>query len=952
MKLSSQSSLLKPATFAVPALLFVTTNLWAPSVQAAPASYAAPKQSRTPKLSGAVASVNPMVGTAEHGHTYPGATLPFGMVQVSPDTRIDTWDGSSGYHYSDGSIRGFSHTHLSGTGVGGLGDVMLMPIVGAVQLSAGEPGKTPGYASRFSHKNEQASPGYYKVFLDDPKVTVELTATERSGLHKYTFPTTNDGHIVLDLQHGISNSVFDSGLTIENDTTVSGYRISDGWGGRRAAYFVLQFSRPFASSGIEQNGQRLGGDAKTSTGKSVKAFFDYATRSNEPIYVKVGISGTSVEGARKNLNAEIPGWDFNGVRSQAVNKWSDLLNTVQIQAPDTKTRRTFYSNLYQSFLGPVLFNDVDGTYRGSDRQNHSGAGFQNYTTFSLWDTFRAQHPLLTIFQPKRVPDLVNTMVAFDKERGQQEMPVWTLWGNETGTMIGYHSAPVIADAYFKGFRGFDVEAAFQQLKATALNTRNGQDDYAKYGYVVSGGRAGQSVSRTLEFAFDDWCIAKLAEALGHKEDAELFFKRSSNFMNLFDSSTGFMRGRRADGSWRRPFNAKQHQGADFTEANSWQYTWSVMHDAPKLVQMMGGDTAFVNRMEQMFNEKDDVITNIPDITGLIGQYAHGNEPVHHVAYLYNYAGAPYKTQYRVRQIMDMFYNDTPVGAPGNNDYGQMSAWYVFSAMGFYPVNPAEGVYVLGSPVLRRASIKLDPSLGGKTFTVIADGNSPKNIYVQSVTLNGQPLQNTYITHKDLLAGGTLRFTMGPNPNMAWGQPTSVRPPSGMPSGFAYPTLPPPATNVKTTWTVPIRVAPGSDDPVGAFLPDFDTEDGATNGNGNRIDISAANAAPERVYQSERYGADISYSYPVPAGASYTVRLHFAEIFGAGPGERTQNIDINGKRVLTDFSVAAEVGQDKALVKEFTGISPNAEGKIVIRIAAAPGATDKNAKISGIEILPQ
>jgi predicted alpha-1,2-mannosidase len=932
----------KPVSYLVPTLLFVTSNLFMPGVQAAP------KQSKVPKISGAVASVNPLVGTAEHGHTYPGATMPFGMVQVSPDTPLQGWDGSSGYHYSDSSIRGFSHTHLSGTGVGGLGDVLLMPTVGALQLSPGTAGKGDGYASRFSHSKETASPGYYKVFLDDPKVTAELTATERSGFHKYTFPASDAGHIILDLQHGVGNSVAEAGLEVENSTTISGYRYSDGWGGRRAVYFVMEFSRPFDSYGIEQDGTRLNTDAKKSTGKSVKAFANYKTGAGETIYVKVGISGTGIEGARKNLSAEIPGWDFNAVHGAAVKKWDDLLGSMKIETRNAKVRRTFYSNLYQSLISPVLFNDVDGNYRGGDKKNHMGS-FQNYTTFSLWDTFRAQQPLLTILTPNRISDMVNAMVALDKERGQNEMPVWPLWGNETGTMIGYHSAPVVVDAYLKGFKGFDAEAAFQALKATALNGRNGQDDYAKYGYVVSGGRANQSVSRTLEFAFDDWCIAKMAAGLGHTADADLFYKRAANFMNIFDSTTGFMRGRRGDGSWRRPFNPKQHNWADYTEANAWQYHWSVMHDAPQLVKIMGGDKAFVDRMEMMFNEKEDVLTNIPDITGLIGQYAHGNEPVHHAAYLYNYAGAPYKTAQRVRQIISEFYTDTPAGAPGNNDCGQMSAWYVFSALGFYPVNPTSGVYVIGSPVVDKATIRLDKSIGGKTFTVVADNNSDKNIYVQSVTLNGKPLQNSWFTHAQMLAGGELHFKMGPTPNLSWGNAPANRPLSGMPLGFPYPALPSGATNQATVWTLPIRVAPGSDNAVGNWLPDYTTDDGALNNNGNAIDTSAPNAAPAEVYQTERYGSDITYTYPVPAGAAYTVRLHFAEIFGAAVGERLENVAINGKEVLSKLDIAGEVGQNKALVKEFTGITPDAKGNIVIRITAAPGAKDTNAKVSGIEI---
>lgn len=911
----------------------------------AAAAAAAPSAAPSP-----VDSVNPFVGTAEHGHTYPGATVPFGMVQLSPDTPLQGWDGSSGYHYSDSAIRGFSHTHLSGTGVGGLGDILLMPTVGEVRLSPGTPGMGDGYASRFSHDREAASPGYYKVFLDDPGVMVELTATARSGFHKYTFPASENAHIVLDLQHGIGNNVARSGLTVENSTTISGYRLSNGWGGRRACYFVMQFSKPFAASGIEQDGRRLDGSAAGAEGRAVKAFVNYRTAANEAILVKVGISGTGIEGARKNLTTEIPGWDFNRVHNAAVRQWSDLLGAIQIETKDAKIRRTFYSNLYQSYLSPVLFNDVDGAYRGADGKNHAGAGFQNYTTFSLWDTFRAQHPLLTLMQPNRVPDMVNSMIALYEERGQQEMPVWPLWGNETGTMIGYNSVPVVVDAYLKGFKGFNAEAAYQALKATALHPRNGQDEYARYGYVLSSGGSKQSVSRTLEFAFDDWCIARMAQALGHTADARMFLQRSANFINVYDGTRGFMRGRREDGSWRRPFNPKQLVWSDYTEANAWQYTWAVMHDPPKLVKLMGGDQAFINKMDTLFTEKDDVLANIPDITGLIGQYAHGNEPVHHVAYLYNYAGAPPKTQFRVRDIMDKFYNDTPAGAAGNNDCGQMSAWYVFSALGFYPVNPAQGTYVIGSPLVAKATIRLDKSrYGGHTFTIVAENNSPQNVYIQSATLNGKALQKSWFTHKELLAGGVLRLQMGSKPNRVWGRAPASRPPSGMPAGFTYPPLPAPSPLPRVDWTLPIRVAPGSESPVAGFLPDLTTEEGGINATGSAIDTSAPGAAPEQVYQSERYGSDTTYSYPVPGNAGYTVRLHFAEIFGAKPGERVENIQINGRPVLNNFDIAAEAGQNKALVKDFTGITPDAKGNIVIRVLAAPKSPDRNAKISGIEI---
>ena len=931
---------------ATPAYLLVASSLLVPALQGT-----ARAQTAAPRVPAVVAAANPFVGTAEHGHTYPGATMPFGMVQISPDTPLQGWDGSSGYHYSDSVIRGFSHSHLSGTGVGGLGDILLMPTTGDTPLVPGDPGKSAGYASRFSHAREQATPGYYKVFLDDTQVTAELTATERCGLHKYTFPASDNAHIVLDLEHNIGNGTLESGLTVENSTTISGYRISNGWGGRRAAYFVMEFSKPFASYAVEKDGARVAGTPTKVDGKAVKALLNYNTGAGEAILVRVGISGTGIEGARRNLNKEIPNFDFNAVHTRAVNTWGDLLGEIQVESKDPAIRKTFYSNLYQSYLGPVLFNDVDGMYRGPEGKNYPGSAFQNYTTFSLWDTFRAQAPLLTLTEPNRIADMMNSLVMFEAERGRDELPVWTLWGNETGTMIGYNSAPVIVDAYLKGFTGFNAEAAYKALKRTAMNPRNGQDEYIKNGYVISGGKANQSVARTLEFAYDDWCIAQMAQKLGHTEDAKYFLNRAANFINVYDGASGFMRGRTASGDWRRPFDPDQLAWADYTEANAWHYTWAVMQDPQKLVGLMGGDAAFINKMDTMFATESKGLFGIPDITGLIGEYAHGNEPVHHAAYLYDYAGAPYKTQFRVRQIMADLYNDQPNGAPGNNDVGQMSAWYVFSALGFYPVNPAQGVYAIGSPVVDKATIRLDKNYyGGRTFTMTAQNNSPQNVYIQSATLNGKALNNSYITHQQILAGGTLNFVMGPKPNMNWGKAAATRPPSGMPANYAYSAPPAPAVKIVQTWTVPIRVVAGSYDNVGGFQADFTNENGAVNGNDGAVDVNVPGAAPEKVYQTERYGNDVSYAYPVPQGATYTVRLHFAEIFGAAPGERVENISINGQPVLTNFSVAAEAGQNKALVKEFTGVAPDANGKITVRVQAAPGSKDQNAKISAIEIL--
>jgi predicted alpha-1,2-mannosidase len=912
-----------------------------------------------------------MVGTAEHGHAYPGAIVPFGMVQLSPDTPIKGWDGCSGYHYSDTAICGFSHTHLAGTGCGCLGDVLLMPTIGELRLDAGSPGN--GYTSRFSHSDEKATPGYYRVFLQDPKILAELTATARCGFHKYTFPAADNAHFVLDLVHGVGNKTVEASLDIENDTTISGSRISEGWGGKRAVYFVMQFSKPFASFGIEQGKKRLQADDRKAQGKDLKGFVSFKTAAKEVILVKVGISGTGIEGARKNLAAEIPGWDFDGARAAAVRQWKDLLDAVKIETFDPHVRDTFYANLYLSAQAPVLFNDVDGTYRGTDHKNHSGAGFQNYTTFSLWDTYRAENPLLTLLQPGRVDDMIQSLLAEYRESGLHSTPIWPLWGNETWCMIGYHSVPVIVDAYLKGFRGFDAEAAYQAMRDTAMQDRNGLKDYRELGYVASKPH-GEATSRTIEYTVDDWCLAKMAEALGHHEDAQLFYKRCANYRNLFDRSVGFFRGRKADGSWRSPFVVNALVGDEYTEADAWQYAFGAQHDLPGLIGLYGGDEAFIRKLDALFAADSTIQTDIPDISGLIGQYSQGDEQCHHVAYLYNYAGAPYKTQERVRQVMATLYNDTPAGQCGNVDCGQMAAWYVFSALGFYPVNPDSGVYVIGSPVVEKAVVSLDAGRYGsrqarrrilyppkaeappesyraRTFTVVAKNNSPKNIYIQSASLNGKPLAQAWLTHDQITAGGTLRLVMGPKPNVEWGRAQRVRPPATMPAGFHYAELPAPSDDKPVAFSVPIRVVCGAEEAVQGFVPDPNMLYGGVNHRAVTIDTSAANAAPAGVYQAERYGKDFSYLYPVPKDGRYLVRLHFAEIFDDGAGRRVENISINGQPVLKDFDIfTAGGGLNKAVVKEFAGIRPDERGNVVIRITAAPGSPDKNAKICGLEIL--
>ncbi len=891
----------------------------------------------------------PLVGTAAHGHTYPGATVPFGMVQLSPDTPMPGWDGSSGYHYTDSVIRGFSHTHLSGTGVGCLGDVLLMPTVGEVQLEAGTPGH--GYSSAFSHAQEQATPGYYRVFLETPKVTAELTATARCGFHKYIFPAASDAHLILDLVHGVGSEAIEASLTVENDHTLSGSRISRGWGGRRAVYFVMEFSRPFAAFGMERNGQRLAADTHQATGRNLKAWVNYQTSADETILVKVGISGTSVEGARKNLAAEIPAWDFDGVRTAAVRQWKDVFNTVQIETFDPHIRTTFYANLYLSCVAPVLFNDVDGTYRGMDRQNHTGAKFQNYTTFSIWDIYRAEWPLLTLLQPGRVNDMVGSMLAEYRESGLHTTPIWPLWGNETWCMIGYHSIAMIAEAYLEGFRGFDAEAAYQAMRDTALQDRNGLKSYRELGYVASRPDE-QATSRTIEYAFDDWCLARMAEALGHPEDASVFYQRSANYRNLFDRTTGFFRGRKANGSWRSPFVPNALVNDEYTEADAWQYAMGVQQDVPGLIALYGGDHGLINKLDALFTVDSTIQTGIPDITGLIGQYSQGDEQCHHVAYLYDYVGEPFKTQQRVRQVMATLYNDTPAGECGNADCGQMAAWYVFSALGFYPMNPASGIYALGSPAVSKAVIQLDSEhYHGRTFTIIARNNGPENLYIQAAALNGAPLRKPWLTREQVTAGGTLQLEMGPKPNRNWGSARADRPPATMPADFHYAPLPAPASDKPVVLQLPIRVVCGSDEPVAGFVPDPNMLYGGMNRANSAIDTSAPNAAPAAVYQSERYGNDLTYVFAVPKNVRYLLRLHFAEIFDNGAGRRLENVAVNGKPVLTNLDIfTAAGGLNKALVKEFPDITPDAKGNIAIRVASAPNSPDRNAKLSGIEIL--
>jgi len=703
--------------------------------------------------------VDPFIGTGGHGHTYPGAVLPFGMVQVSPDTRLTGWDGCSAYHYSDTVVYGFSHTHLSGTGCSDYGDILLMPAAGAAQLAKGDASHPEtGYCSPFSHRDEEALPGYYRVKLEEGGVVVELTATERAALHRYVFPKAGPASVIIDLEH--RDPVIDSRVRFVSDTEVEGFRRSREWAEDQHIYFVARFSKPFAGRGAVRNDSLIEGAAEVS-GTNVKAFVGFETAAGEAVLVKVGISGVDVEGARKNLDAEIPGWDFEAVRADAERAWNAALGAIDVRGGTRDQRVTFYTALYHAMLAPNLFMDVDGRYRGRDLEIHEATGFVNYTVFSLWDTYRAAHPLFTIIEPKRTADFINTFLAQYEQGGM--LPVWELAGNETNCMIGYHAVPVIADAYIKGIRGFDAERALEAMKHSAESDFRGLAHYRELGFIPSD-REGESVSKTLEYAYDDWCIAQMAGALGRFEDFDRYSRRAQSYKNLFDPSTGFMRAK-VNGGWWGPFDPAE-VNFNYTEANAWQYSFAVPQDVSGLMELMGGPRRFAARLDSLFTVSPKTTgTELPDVSGLIGQYAHGNEPSHHMAYLYSYAGQPWKTQERVRSIMDGLYGAGVDGLCGNEDCGQMSAWYVLSALGLYPVTPGSDVYVIGSPLFKEVSIAAG---GGRRFMIRAKGNSKRNIYVQSASLNGRPHAKSYLKHGAIAAGGVLELVMGAEPDTSWG----------------------------------------------------------------------------------------------------------------------------------------------------------------------------------------
>ena len=734
--------------------------------------------------------VNPMIGTSKMGHVFPGATTPFGMVQLSPQTNFEvmhkadgsynskTYEYCAGYQYKDSTILGFAHTNFSGTGHSDLGDFLVMPTVGDLVL---DPLKTSegekGFYSNFSHKNEVASPGYYKVDLNSYGITAELTASDRVGFHQYTFPKSDNAHIILDMVYNVyhhDNKNVWTFIRVENDSTITGYRQTKGWARDRKVFFAAKFSKPFKSYGhkkydsIKYDGfyRRFKQDENfpEMAGQDIRAYFNFDTSEGEQIHVKFALSSVSSAGAMNNLEAEIPHWNFNETREQTKAKWQKELSKIEVKTMTPEDKITFYTALYHTNLSPIIYEDVDGQYRGLDQNIHTSENFTNYTIFSLWDTYRALHPLFNITQPQRNNDMIKSMLAHHDQSVHNMLPIWSHYANENWCMIGYHATSVIADAMAKNVGDFDTSHA---LKAS-VNTANvryfeGLGDYIDLQYVPED-KSHSSVSKTLEYAYNDWCISQIAKQVGNNDAATEFTKRSTYFNNVYDPKIGFMRPKLSDGTFRKEFDPMDTHGQGFIEGNAWNYGLYVPHDIDAMITMMGGKERFAKHLDSLFTMEieDKYIEKHEDITrdGIIGNYVHGNEPGHHIPYLYNWTGHPEKTQARVRMIMNTMYGSTVEGLCGNDDAGQMSAWYIFSSLGFYPVTPGSSDYALGSPLVEEATIRLD---NGNTLKIIAKNQSEKNVYVKRISINGKPLKGIFLNHQDIMNGGELIFEMSKTP---------------------------------------------------------------------------------------------------------------------------------------------------------------------------------------------
>ncbi len=734
--------------------------------------------------------VNPLIGTHKMGHTYPGATVPFGMVQLSPETDTLAYDYQgkyngpvykycAGYQYDDPTIVGFSHTHFSGTGHSDLGDILIMPTEGKLQLNPGtEDHPEKGYRSVFSHSNEVAEPDYYKVLLEDHNILAELTSSNRVGFHQYTFPQSDQSHIIIDLMSGIYNYEDKNVWTfvrIENDTLITGYRQTTGWARTRTVYFAISFSKPFYQYGNKDYSKAqvyrgfwgkfdLRKNFPEVAGRQIKLYFDFKTSKDEKIKVKVALSPVSTEGALQNMKEEIPHWNFDKVKLDGQILWNNELSKIIVNTTTKDEKINFYTALYHTFLGPTTYMDVNGDYRGLDQNNHKAENFTNYTTFSLWDTYRALHPLFNIVQPKRNSDMVKSMLAHYDQSVHPMLPVWSHYANENWCMIGYHSVSVIADAAIKGNADFDLQKALDACVTTARQKfYGGLDSYLTLGYVPDE-KSSSSVSMTLEYAYDDWCIAQLAKKLNRNDIYDEFMKRAENWENVFDASIKYTRPKLADGSFKKNFDVLSTHGQGFIEGNAWNYSLYVPQDPNQLIVQMGGAKRFVTHLDSLFTMylPDKYFAETEDITreGIIGNYVHGNEPAHHVAYLYNWAGQPWKTQERVRMILKKQYQATPDGLGGNDDCGQMSAWYIFNALGFYPVAPGSNQYSIGSPSIQHAILNHE---NGNVLTIDVKNQSDKNVYVQKIEVNGIALKRLYFTHDEIMKGGTITFYMSAKP---------------------------------------------------------------------------------------------------------------------------------------------------------------------------------------------
>lgn len=731
--------------------------------------------------------VNPFIGTGAvdksslSGSNFPGATTPFGFVQLSPDTQNEVDSPASGYDYNDKTIVGFSHTHLSGTGVSDLFDVLLMPTTGEIKSTPGDAAKPgSGYRSAFSHNQEKATPGYYQVKLQNYDINAELTATEHVGFHRYTFPEGKNAHVVIDLDHTLNKkrtywacNIIGAEIRLIDSKTIEGYRILTGWADLRKVYFHAEFSEPVVSS-VMYNGKQSNENIGVVNGTNLRAVLNFDTHANQKLMVKVALSAVSLKNARENMSAELKGWDFEKVVTETADKWEKELSRAKIDGTK-KQKQIFYTGLYHAFIQPNNLADVNGDYQATDLTIRNAPDKKHYSTFSLWDTYRAAHPLYTLLQPEKTANFINSMIRQYDTYGY--LPIWQLWGEENYCMIGNHAIPVIVDAALKGIKGFDLEKAYEAVKSSSeLDHLNSPFTvWEKYRYIPEDKQT-QSVSITLEMAYDDWCVAQFAKKMGKMADYGHFIQRSGYYKNLYNNKTGFFQAKKSDGSWLEPFDPLAYGGnggSPYTEGNAWQYFWYVPQDVPNLIKILGGNKSFNAKLDQFFTMQDKAGEVNSNASGFIGQYAHGNEPSHHVAYLYDFSGEPWKTQFYTAKILNELYNNSSSGYSGNEDCGQMSSWYIFSSMGFYPVNPASGIYMIGSPILKQAELQLG---NGKIFRINVNNPSETNCYIQSIKLNGVSYNKTYILQSDINAGATLEFTMGRKPNYHWGTASQSLPP--------------------------------------------------------------------------------------------------------------------------------------------------------------------------------